>query len=90
MSTYSQRTLLALIAMLPLLGVGENRALAKQPPVASQPSAEELLKQIKVLEQRLRTQKSSRHLKTASMVAYTVRTPLRNGLLAAGTFRHSK
>ena len=46
----TQRTLIALIAAVPLLGTG---ALAQQPPAANKPSTEELLKQIKLLEQRL-------------------------------------
>jgi len=53
-STNCQRTLIALLAALPLLGAGANHALAQQPPAANQPSTEELLKQIKMLEQRLR------------------------------------
>jgi len=54
MSTKRQRTLIALIAALPLLGTAADRAVAQPAPQAGQPSTEELLKQIKMLEQRLR------------------------------------
>ncbi|MFI4999001.1 MAG: hypothetical protein ACHQK9_03895 [Reyranellales bacterium] len=54
MSNNWQRTVIAAIAAVPLLGVGTDRAFAQQPPQAGQPSTEELLKQIKMLEQRLR------------------------------------
>lgn len=50
-----QRTLVALIAALPMLGAGTDRALAGDtPPAAAQPSTEELLKQLKAMEQRIR------------------------------------
>ena len=51
MRTNRQRTLVSTIALLSALGLGSSQAAAQQ----AQPSTEELLKQIKQLEQRLKS-----------------------------------
>jgi hypothetical protein len=78
MSTNCQRTLIALIAALPFLGAGADRALAQQPPPAGQPSTEELLKQLKAMEQRLRALEAQvQRQQTAPAAAAAANRPAR-------------